>query len=430
MAVFQSRNAKLGGGIVAAVIAAIIGYFLIDRPADVSRVFGTPDSNMSGSVAAPPTTDAVPAQDAAVVPDAPAEETTAAVEAPKSDAPDSAPTVDAATADAPRFDEVRRDPDGMTVIAGRAAPGSSVKVLSNGKEIGSATADSAGKFATLAILPPDGKGQVLSLEAQTNETTVASADEVILAPLSAPTPALAPSPDTAKAPAEAASEIAAAAPSDVPASTSQDSASVDQQPAPAAPTAEAPTKPIMTEAPAQPAQQVAVLASTEQGVELLPGSVPARTDKISLDTITYSETGEVRLAGRAQSEASSVQVYLNNAPVGNLKVDQENRWRGDIEDIAAGIYTLRVDELNAAGKVISRVETPFKRESAETLASATANYDGPIKAVTVQEGATLWAIARDRYGDPTLYVRVFEANRNSIRDPDLIYPGQVFSLPD
>ncbi|HCJ00412.1 MAG TPA: peptigoglycan-binding protein LysM, partial [Sulfitobacter sp.] len=50
--------------------------------------------------------------------------------------------------------------------------------------------------------------------------------------------------------------------------------------------------------------------------------------------------------------------------------------------------------------------------------------------VTVQEGATLWAIARERYGDPTLYVRVFAANRSSIRDPDLIYPGQVFDLPD
>ncbi|MGR3529772.1 MAG: LysM peptidoglycan-binding domain-containing protein, partial [Sulfitobacter sp.] len=45
-------------------------------------------------------------------------------------------------------------------------------------------------------------------------------------------------------------------------------------------------------------------------------------------------------------------------------------------------------------------------------------------------GATLWAIARERYGDPFLYVRVFEANRDSIRDPDLIYPGQVFDLPD
>ncbi|MGB3280399.1 MAG: LysM peptidoglycan-binding domain-containing protein [Pseudorhodobacter sp.] len=50
--------------------------------------------------------------------------------------------------------------------------------------------------------------------------------------------------------------------------------------------------------------------------------------------------------------------------------------------------------------------------------------------VTVQPGFTLWAIARDRFGDGIMYVQVYEANKDRIRDPDLIYPGQVFALPD
>ena len=49
--------------------------------------------------------------------------------------------------------------------------------------------------------------------------------------------------------------------------------------------------------------------------------------------------------------------------------------------------------------------------------------------VTVQPGFTLWAIAQGQYGDGVLYVQVYEANRDRIRDPDLIYPGQVFALP-
>ena len=49
--------------------------------------------------------------------------------------------------------------------------------------------------------------------------------------------------------------------------------------------------------------------------------------------------------------------------------------------------------------------------------------------VTVQPGFTLWGIAQERYGDGVMYVQVFEANRDKIRDPDLIYPGQVFSVP-
>ena len=66
----------------------------------------------------------------------------------------------------------------------------------------------------------------------------------------------------------------------------------------------------------------------------------------------------------------------------------------------------------------------------EVLAAAAARASGPATAVTVQRGDTLWAIARDRYGEGLLYVQVFEANREFIRDPDLIYPGQIFALPD
>jgi nucleoid-associated protein YgaU len=53
-----------------------------------------------------------------------------------------------------------------------------------------------------------------------------------------------------------------------------------------------------------------------------------------------------------------------------------------------------------------------------------------VRLVTVQPGNTLWGISRRSYGEGTLFVRVFEANRARIRDPDLIYPGQVFTVPD
>ena len=76
----------------------------------------------------------------------------------------------------------------------------------------------------------------------------------------------------------------------------------------------------------------------------------------------------------------------------------------------------------------------FKREAPEVLrppAPEGAPEHSPlIRAVTVQKGDTLWAISRSRYGDGLLYVRVFQANREAIRNPDLIYPGQVFALPD
>ena len=185
-----------------------------------------------------------------------------------------------------------------------------------------------------------------------------------------------------------------------------------------------------TAAPAQPSAPAPVLKSTAEGVERLDTAPPQVMTNVALDTIGYSDQGDVQLAGRAQPDTSEVRVYLNNNAVISLPVDQEGRWRGDLPNVDEGVYTLRVDELSRAGDVTSRVETPFKRESPEVLAAATEGLSGPLSAVTVQKGDTLWAISRDRYGDPLLYVKVFEANSGNIRDPDLIYPGQVFDLPE
>ena len=177
--------------------------------------------------------------------------------------------------------------------------------------------------------------------------------------------------------------------------------------------------------------EVAILKSDESGVEVISrSSAPELMSNVEIDTISYSEEGDVLLSGRAQSQAASVRVYLDNRVITTLDVDTSGRWRGDLPDVDTGVYTLRVDEVDVEGDVTSRVETPFKREAPEVLEAAAGNGDAPVKAITVQTGATLWAIARDRYGDGTLFVRIFEANSNSIKDPDLIYPGQVFDLPD
>ncbi|RMH41100.1 MAG: LysM peptidoglycan-binding domain-containing protein, partial [Alphaproteobacteria bacterium] len=88
-------------------------------------------------------------------------------------------------------------------------------------------------------------------------------------------------------------------------------------------------------------------------------------------------------------------------------------------------------------------EIPFRREDPEAvraLASAQApaapeGEEAPkavsrVELVTVQPGYTLWGISRRSYGRGILYVQIFEANRDQIRDPDLIYPGQIFKVPD
>lgn len=214
---------------------------------------------------------------------------------------------------------------------------------------------------------------------------------------------------------------------------------VDRADAPRTPTAGTEASGIAGSAPAPvqapEATSVAVLKATKDGVELIQPAAPERPEamaQLALDTISYSAEGEVQLAGRAGRE-SVVRVYLDNRVVAEIAADDGGKWKGELNDIAPGIYTLRLDSLNAGGKVIGRIETPFKREPPEVLNPPRQENlpdQAPlIRAVTVQKGDTLWAISRERYGNGILYVRVFEANRENIRNPDLIYPGQVFSIP-
>jgi len=53
-----------------------------------------------------------------------------------------------------------------------------------------------------------------------------------------------------------------------------------------------------------------------------------------------------------------------------------------------------------------------------------------VALVTVQPGHSLWRISDQHYGAGERYVVIYRANRSQIRNPDLIYPGQVFVLPD
>ncbi len=174
-----------------------------------------------------------------------------------------------------------------------------------------------------------------------------------------------------------------------------------------------------------------VVIAGKNGVKVVQSSKESIAQDVSVDAISYDETGEVALTGRG-NPSQMVRIYLDNMPISTVAMDTTGQWNTALSDINAGIYTLRVDVLDQTGNVVSRLETPFKREKREDLAAYMLQVNEParINVVTVQPGNTLWAIARERYGQGVLYVRVFEENKDKIRNPDLIYPGQVFSLPD
>jgi LysM repeat protein len=341
----------------------------------------------------------------------------------------------------PSFDTVRLAPDGEAVVAGRAMAGSTVNILLDGAVVGTAMTGGDGAFAAFLSLPPSDAPRVLTLAVTQDGTVVASDQQVIIAPVQ---PA-----DVAVAADTSASDEASP------------QAAPDDQTATAAP---------------------ALLLSDNTGVRVLQPATPAdpsRIAGIALDVISYTSEGDVLLQGRATA-TSNILIYLDNAAVTSARVAADGIWSTGLPGVAPGIYTLRLDEVDASGKVLSRIETPFKREDRDEVAAiAAANAPSPttaapdagtrvaqtgaaqpaantgqtaagqttsdqtasdqaaaipapptVRVVTVQPGNTLWAIARESYGEGPLFVRVFEANRDRIRDPDLIYPGQIFEIPE
>ncbi|MGJ8588018.1 MAG: LysM peptidoglycan-binding domain-containing protein [Yoonia sp.] len=318
----------------------------------------------------------------------------------------------------PEFDTFRVEPDGSMVIAGRAEPGQTVDVILAGEAIDRVVADAGGNFVALPVAGPAAQPRRLSLQADPEGDAIASTTSYIVAPIAAPVVIAAvedPEPNvTPEAP--------------------QAPADVQAVPSIAAP--QAPTVPDADLAPAAPVAPT-VLQADADGVRVVQASptltAPEAQPNVALDAITYDPDGEVQLSGRATGDGA-VQVYIDNEPVTASPVTEGGDWRIDLPDIATGVYTLRIDEVDAEGGVVSRLETPFRREEAADVAAVLAeetSVDGFEVAVrTVQPGATLWAIAEENLGAGIFYVEVYEANRDLIRDPDLIYPGQIFRIPE
>lgn len=407
-----------------------------------------------------PAVEAVAATGPAPAEPAPAAEPTAAP------APEAAPEAEAIAQ--PVIDTWRVAADGQAVVSGSAEPGATVEVMVDGVAVASGAATASGEFAILFTLAPNPKPSLMWLSmVLPDRDDVPSEQMVALGPVEGPKPALA-----ADEPAPADDQVAAAV---------------------------------------EPAAPPALLLSEEGAVVLQDPAAEeptqASTATVMIDTIAYTPEGEVQVGGRGAGGAS-LRIYLDNAEKTIAQVQADGLWMTTLPDIPPGLYILRVDQIDATGKVTSRFETPFKRETLDALAAASgsatppgsepqelsAASDAPVQpqtaepvqpegtaaeapaadapeaeaptdlaaaepepvapasiepeapaaaqpapaapeapapvTVTVQPGFTLWGIAQERYGDGVLYVQVFEANRDKIKDPDLIYPGQVFSVPE
>lgn len=444
----------------------------------------------------------------------------------------------------PAFDLLRVEPSGDMVIAGTAAAGSSLEIVSGDNVLAKVQAGASGDFAAVLDDPlkpgdyqivlratgPDGtvanstgtaivsvpetdKGEVLAL---VEEPGKASRLISVTGGTGASAAAAAPAAEAEK-PAETAATEAPTADAQGASPEAQKPAETAQAPAaePAAP-AEAPKEETVakTEEPAADAGAAATGQGTAQEQAAAPATDAVKPE-VAIEAVEI-EGDSVFVAGAAKP-GETVRVYANDILLGDSKTSPQGRFLIEAKrDLPQGDYIIRADVIGADGaQVVARAAVPFQREAGEKVAAVapteqptepapesgdqaaasatveekpadTAGATGqsaaqatgeqqqatsgaatqepatesaaagtsdagaatgadtqvaaaeptaqPLKPVDhpviIRRGDTLWRISRRVYGRGTRYTTIYKANQTQIRNPNLIFPGQTFMVPD
>ncbi len=319
----------------------------------------------------------------------------------------------------PKFDVVRVNPRGDTVIAGRAEPNVEVTVTDRNREIGKVKADSRGEWVLVPKKSLSAGAHELALAAKKSESSpeILSKEKVIIVVPKQGENITGQKGDSGS--------LALAVPrnDDGPATVLQKPGGASRAPV----VVERSPQELATAKQALRAEaEAAVEAEVVARIAPAAGGGAAKSEAsksgLSLDAIDYDSAGKVAMSGSAP-EGARVHVYLDNNLVGDATAEKSGVWRLKPSDpVSPGLYKMRVDQVNKTGQVVARVEMPFSR--AKPLMGLPSDT-----VIFVQPGNNLWRIARNTYGRGLRFTVIYEANRDQIRNPDLIYPGQIFVLP-
>ncbi|MEJ8572894.1 Ig-like domain-containing protein [Microbaculum marinum] len=234
-----------------------------------------------------------------------------------------------------------------------------------------------------------------------------------------------------------------------------------------------------------PSQQQAADAGGDAGAGAGAQPTAGTGGNVSIKTVEVEDTDKLMLSGEAEP-GDAVRLYLNNERLSDVETDADGRWAlSSNRAMPPGRYELRADVVGDAGDVKARAEVKFDRvqmvaeddgtpagsqnanaagqgeagrgeaasgEPSQAAAgggaagsvvtiishaggSGTAVSGGAIgegagtSVVMIARGDSLWRVARKIYGKGVRHSVIYEANKNQIRNPHLIYPGQVFTIP-
>jgi nucleoid-associated protein YgaU len=295
----------------------------------------------------------------------------------------------------PHFDVVRVEPDGSTVVAGQGRPETSVALLASGKVIGEAKTDASGHFAFVPPALPPG-GTALTLRQTSGGVSVDSSQSVAVSV-----------PEKGKD--KGGLVVALAEPGQA-------------------------TRLLTAPQPAEPPQAAAVPEQAKPA----PGPAPA----LAIRSVEL-ENGNGFFASGLAPPGTKLGIYLNNSHLADVVAGADSGWTVKLQQgLTPGHYSVRADASVNGKAVTSRAEVPFDVPAGTPAAGGTSAQAGAapagtpanavvaqVKTTVVRSGDNLWDISRVQLGKGWRYTRIYAANSAQIRNPNIIYPGQVLVVP-
>jgi nucleoid-associated protein YgaU len=323
------------------------------------------------------------------------------------------------------------EPNGDSVIAGRAAPGATIELLRNGEPYFRTLADESGVFALIPPPFPPGSQEIVLQSIAPDGTRARSRDSVtvVVADNKTTPPLLAlTSPDK---------------PTMVLSNPDRSG-----MPLPQTTTASAPERGGSSRA-AEPATG--------------PGTPPVGRTEVRIAAIDAEEGGRLFVSAQA-APGATLRLYINETLIAPGIVGADGNLAFAINrGVKPGSYRIRLDDVDpVSGEVKSRAEVPYnipvqiavtrpaepppsviatgpeaafptqpglKQHFSERAGDAGTVLIPEINTAIVARGDNLWRISHRTYGDGLRYTIIYGGNQDQIRDPNLIYPGQSFVLP-
>ena len=163
-----------------------------------------------------------------------------------------------------------------------------------------------------------------------------------------------------------------------------------------------------------------VFRSDVENIDIL--NLEKLNDAITLDFLSYSPPGLIIMSGRTISN-TEIEILKSSEVLGKTKSNENGVWKFIINKNDANEEISIKTTISGETLILTYDEAEIKKRFKNT------NFEFYDDRIIVQKGNSLWRIARKTLGGGIFYTEIYKNNLAKIKNPNLIYPGQVFNIP-